>query len=617
MDATALQARIASGVLVGDGAMGTQIYESGVAYEHCFDELCLSRPTLIHEMHRAYLAAGAQVLQTNSFGANRIRLAEHELEGQVEEIARKSVILARDVAAGRPGTLVAGSVGPTGSIMAPIGKLTSQQAEDAFRPQIAALAAEGVDFLLLETFMDLAEIEAALRACAAEAPDLAVAASMSFTDEGKTLYGNKPEGVARALSDLGAAIVGANCSVGPAPLMDVLERMIKRAPGLTYMVQPNAGLPTYHGGRYIYVSSPEYLASYASDFVDLGVGFIGGCCGTRPEHVAEIAAMVGGRIPASSDVGSLAIEIYEPDDEAQTTSSVTSGVQEKLEAGEFVVSVEIDPPKGIDVTKLILGAAQCRFAGVDAINIADSPLARARMSALSLANLIRAQVDIEVILHMSCRDRNLLGLQSEMMGAYAMGIRNILGVTGDPPSMGDYPHATGVFDVDAIGLTSLLRRLNEGVDLAGKKLKYRTNFHLGVAVNPTTPDLETEYRRFQEKVDAGAQFAMTQPLFELEPMERFLELCKPEIPILAGILPLRNFKHARFMHNEVPDITIPETFRQRMLDAGPDGPKEGVVIAREFFESIKPLCQGIYLMPPFDRFEMAVDIVDGLISKDD
>lgn len=614
MDAKELQARVASGVLVGDGAMGTQIYESGIAYEHCFDELCLSRPSLIHETHRKYLAAGAQVLQTNSFGANPIRLAEHGLEGQLEKIARKSVVLARDVANTRPGTLVAGSVGPTGSIMAPIGKLTIEQAEDAFREQVAVLAAEGVDFLLLETFMDLREIEAAMRACAAEAPNVAVAASMSFTDEGKTLYGYKPEGIARALSDLGAAIVGANCSVGPAPLMEVLERMVQRTPGLTYMVQPNAGLPTYHGGRYIYVSSPEYLASYASDFVDLGVGFVGGCCGTRPEHVVEIAAAIEGRIPKPPARGSLEIEVYEADDVAQATSLVTSGVEEKLAAGEFVVSVEIDPPKGIDATKLIQGAAQCRLAGVDAINIADSPLARARMSALSLANLIRAQVDIEVILHMSCRDRNLLGLQSEMMGAYAMGIRNILSVTGDPPTIGDHPHATGVFDVDAVGLTSLLARLNEGVDLAGKKLKYRTNFHLGVAVNPTTPDLETEFRRFQEKVDAGAQFAMTQPLFELEPMERFLETCKPTIPILAGILPLRNYKHARFMHNEVPDITIPESFRERMLEAGPDGPQEGVAIAREFFEQIRPMCQGIYLMPPFDRFEMAVDIVDGLMD---
>ena len=614
MDAKELQARVASGVLVGDGAMGTQIYESGIAYEHCFDELCLSRPSLIHETHRKYLAAGAQVLQTNSFGANPIRLAEHGLEGQLEKIARKSVVLARDVANTRPGTLVAGSVGPTGSIMAPIGKLTIEQAEDAFRAQVAVLAAEGVDFLLLETFMDLREIEAAMRACAAEAPNVAVAASMSFTDEGKTLYGYKPEGIARALSDLGAAIVGANCSVGPAPLMEVLERMVQRTPGLTYMVQPNAGLPTYHGGRYIYVSSPEYLASYASDFVDLGVGFVGGCCGTRPEHVVEIAAAIGGRVPKPPARGSLEIEVYEADDVAQATSLVTSGVEEKLAAGEFVVSVEIDPPKGIDATKLIQGAAQCRLAGVDAINIADSPLARARMSALSLANLIRAQVDIEVILHMSCRDRNLLGLQSEMMGAYAMGIRNILSVTGDPPTIGDHPHATGVFDVDAVGLTSLLARLNEGVDLAGKKLKYRTNFHLGVAVNPTTPDLETEFRRFQEKVDAGAQFAMTQPLFELEPMERFLETCKPTIPILAGILPLRNYKHARFMHNEVPDITIPESFRERMLEAGPDGPQEGVAIAREFFEQIRPMCQGIYLMPPFDRFEMAVDIVDGLMD---
>ncbi len=612
MNRDSLIARLREEVVVGDGGMGTEIYEAGITYDHAFDELCLSRPEIITRIHLGYIAAGAQVLQTNSFGANRMRLAEHGLSERVVDINRAAVRLAQVAASTRPGVLVAGSVGPTGAIMAPIGKVTKKGAEDLFREQIAVLAEAGVDLLILETFMDLQEMEAAMRAAAAEAPDVAVIATMSFTDEGKTIYGYKPEGVARALSDLGAAAVGANCSVGPAPLLEVMDRMVRRAPGLVYAVQPNAGQPKYHNGRYIYLSSPEYMARYAREFADLGVAFIGGCCGTRPDHIEALVESVAGRAPGSRGQGP-SVEVGEDDgDDAEPTSLIRSGVQDKLAAGEFVVSVEIDPPKGIDASKLIQGAALCRQAGCDAINIADSPLARARMSALSLANLIRAHVDIEIILHMSCRDRNLLGLQSEAMGGYALGIRNILCVTGDPPTIGDYPHATGVFDVDAIGLTALLTRLNDGVDLAGKKLGYRTNFHLGVAVNPTAPDLEREFDRFRQKVDAGAQYAMTQPIYEAEPLARFYEACKPTIPVLVGILPLRNTKHAEFMHNEVPDITIPEAIRERMFKAGKDGPKEGVQIARELLLEVKSLAQGVYLMPPFDRFEMAVDIVEVL-----
>lgn len=598
--------------------MGTELYEIVATYEHAFDELCLSMPDVVHGIHRRYAAAGAQLLQTNTFGANRLRLVDHGLEGKVRAINQQAVRLVRDVANAHEGALVAGCVGPTGSIMAPIGKLTQAEATEIFREQIGALAEEGVDVLILETFMELHELEAAMAAAEAEAPGVAVIATMSFTDECKTVYGYKPEGIAQALWDLGAAVVGANCSVGPAPLMEVMERMVRRAPGLAYAVQPNAGLPRYQSGRYIYVTSPEYMARYASDFVDLGVGVVGGCCGTTPAHVRAMADAVDGRVPSPPDPSGAPAEItdYEADAAADPGSMIASGLREKLAEGKFVISVEIDPPKGVDATKLVQGAAQCLLAGVDVINIADSPLARARMSALSLANLIQRQVDIEVILHMSCRDRNLLGLQSEVMGAYALGIRDILSVTGDPPSIGDYPHATGVFDVDAIGLTALLQRLNDGVDLAGKKLRYRTNFHLGVAVNPTAPDLDTEYERFHQKVDAGAQFAMTQPLYELAPLEHFLSVCKPTIPILVGILPLRNTKHAEFMHNEVPDITIPELFRKRMFDAGRDGPAEGVAIARETLGKVRSLCQGVYLMPPFDRFEMAVDIVDGFVEKD-
>lgn len=614
MNREALHALLDRGVLVGDGAMGTRLYEEGISYEHAFDELALSRPDIVVKVHRSYLDAGSRVLQTNTFGANGLRLAEFGAAERVGKINEAAVRLAREVATLRDGTLVAGNVGPTGGIMAPIGRLEAQAAEDAFREQVAALAAAGIDLLVVETFMHLREIEAALTACAREAPDVAIVATMSFTDEGKTIYGEKPEGVARALWDLGAAVVGANCSVGPAPLVDVLDRMVKRAPGLRYAVQPNAGLPKYHGGRYLYLTSPDYMAEHAREFVRMGVGYVGGCCGTTPAHIEAIAEATEGLVPprAPGHEVPVSLQIYEAEDEIEPESHVRSSLREKLREGRFVTSVEIDPPKGIDATKLVQGAVLCRQAGADMINIADSPLARARMSALSLANLIRREVDVDIILHMSCRDRNLLGLQSEVMGAYALGIRDILAVTGDPPTIGDYPHATGVYDVDAIGLTTLLKRLNDGVDLAGKKLTYRTNFHIGVAVNPTAPDLAKELDRFRQKVDSGAHYAMTQPLYELGPFERFLEAARPTIPILVGILPLRNAKHAEFMHHEVPDITIPEPIRKRMHDAGKDGMQAGIDISREFLLEIRPRCQGVYLMPPFERFEMAASILEVL-----
>ncbi len=603
--------RLDGRVLVGDGAMGTRLYDIGVHQEHAFDELNLRRPDAVVSVHLDYVKAGAQVLQTNTFGANRMRLGEHGAEGQVAAINAAGVRLARQVANLFAEVVVAGSVGPTGGIMAPIGRLKRSEAREVFKEQVAALAQAGVDLLIIETCMHLNEAWAALEACAEEAPGIAVVSTMSFQDDGKTLYGYKPEEVARAMWNEGAACVGANCSVGPGPLVDVMERMIKRAPNLRYAVQPNAGLPKYTGGRYLYLASPDYMGRYARDFVEMGVSWVGGCCGTTPDHIHAIREASEGAVPPTGEAvyGSLEITSYEADEDAVLEPDSGSVLRTKLEAGEFVTSVEIDPPKGIDAAKLIQGAVLCRQAGCDVINIADSPLARARMSALSLANLIRDSVDVEVILHMSCRDRNLLGLQSEVMGAWAMGIRDVLAVTGDPPSIGDYPHATGVFDVDAIGLTSLLTRLNDGVDLAGRKSGYRTAFNIGVAVNPTAPDLDREYDRFREKVDAGAHFAMTQPLYELGLLEDFLESVKPTIPVLVGIMPLRNFKHAEFMHNEVPDISIPEPMRERMREAGKDGLRVGTEMAAELLGVFKPYCQGVYLMPPFERFQMAADIL--------
>jgi len=602
--------RLNEGVLVCDGAMGTELYKHGIPFEHCFDELTLSRPDVVLRIHAEYRAAGADILVTNTFGATEYRLGEHGFADKLFTINERAGQLARAVAG--DDVFVAGSIGPLGKRLAPIGRMTLAQAEAAFARQVEGLAAGGVDLLLLETFSDLREISAAMAAAKKVAPDIPVVAQMTFTDEAKTVHGFKPEEFARALSVAGAVAVGANCSVGPQPLFDVIERML-RVPDVKLTCQPNAGMPQYYNGRYVYLSSPEYIAQCAAQFVNNGCHIVGGCCGTSPEHVREIRKAVQGMTP-SRPVLSTVLEVVEPENPTPFFSMEEDreDLEDKLKAGRFVSSVEIDPPKGINTGKLRRGAELCKGAGVDLINIADSPLARARMSPMALANIIRAEVDIEIILHMSCRDRNVIGLQSEVMGAYAQGVRNILAVTGDPPQVGDYPNATGVFDVDAIGLTTLTTRLNSGVDLSGRKIKYHTDVFIGVASNPTSDHLETEVERFKRKQEAGAHYTMTQPIYELDSLERFLDMTKPEIPMLVGILPLRNARHASFLHNEVPGMFIPQEIRDRMEAAGEDGPKEGVAIAQEFLAKVKPYVQGVYLMPPFNQFWMGVEVLKAL-----
>ncbi len=604
-------AALADRVLVCDGAMGTELYDRGISFEHCFDELNLSRGDLISEVHASYRDAGAEVLLTNTFGANRVRLASHGLEARVADINLAGARLARAVAGS--GAFVAGSVGPIGKRLAPVGKVSLAEAEAIFAEQITSLATGGVDLLWFETFSDLAEISAAMRAASRVAPQLPMVAHMTFTDEGKTITGYKPEEVARALTELGAVAVGANCSVGPGPMMEVIERML-RIPDLKLSVQPNAGLPQVNQGRYVYITSPEYLADFARQFAQHGCHLVGGCCGTGPKHIRAIAQALAGARPSRPVARHATLEVVEavPAPRVRQVDGPSS-LRQKLRDGKFVSSVEIDPPRGINAEKLIRGAELCRSAGIDCINVADSPLARARMSPTALANLIRREVDIEIILHMSCRDRNVLGLQSELMGSYALGVRNVLCVTGDPPTVGDYPGATGVFDVDSIGLITLCSRLNAGTDLAGKKIDDATDVFIGCASNPTAVDLETEVDRFQKKIDAGCHFTMTQPLYELDSLRRFLDRTKPTIPVLLGILPLKNARHASFLHNEVPGMHVPEDIRARMERAGEDGPAEGVRIAREYLELAKPYVQGVYLMPPFNQFWMGVDVVRGIV----
>jgi homocysteine S-methyltransferase len=591
-------------VLVCDGAMGTMLYARGHSYRSCFDELNESMPSVVEALHREYIAAGADVIETNTFGANPIRLAEHGFENRAREIARAGARLARATAGDN--VFVAGSIGPLNKQLKPIGSLSLEDAREAFRIQITGLLEGGIDLLIFETFSSLPEIGEAL-AAAKELCDLPIIAQMTFTEEAKTIVGDKPAQVYETLRQGGADVIGVNCSVGPQGVMEVIEQFAAKG-DISISAQPNAGLPRIIGGRYLYLTSPQYFADYAIQFADLGVGLIGGCCGTTPEHIAAVAKAVSGRKlkkPARIEVREVVEEaVVKAAPSVQAPSLFREGLGKR-----FMVSVEIDPPRSADPEPLIHSAKYLKASGVDLINVADSPLARARMSALALAHLVR----MEVLLHVSCRDRNALGLQSELLGAHALRVRNILAVTGDPPSVGDYPFAKAVFELDAIGLSHLITRLNDGVDLIGRKLAEPTDFLLGVAVNPTALDMREEWSRLEKKVEAGACFAFTQPLFDLRTLEGFLKRAEPlKLPIFLGILPLRSAKHAEFLHNEVPDITIPDDVRQRMLQAGDRGAAVGVDIACEFLRVAKPLVQGIYIMPPFNKFEMAVKVIQGI-----
>ena len=598
-------------VLVGDGATGTMLYNRGVPFSASFEELNLTRPEMVQRLHRDYLEAGAEILETNTFGGNRFRLLAHGLEKKVWDINCAGARLAREVAGDR--AWVAGSVGPLGKPIEPVGKITLEEGREAFREQMEALAEGGVDFFILETFTDLREITQAMLA-AREFDEIPVIAQMTFTEELKTLMGDKPAEVVRQLKELGARIVGANCSVGPQGIYEVMEIIsaLPETQDLYLSAMPNAGMPRIIGGRYMYLSSPEYMAEYARKFVELGINIVGGCCGTTPTHIRLMVEKVAGLKPKSRRKTRPSVRVAEETVEKPREKMPPTPFAERL-GKEFLVSVEIDPPRGVDPRRLIDGAVYLRGRGVDAVNVADSPLARARMSPLVLAHLIREATGLEVILHMSCRDRNILGLQAELMGAHALGIRNILAVTGDPPKLGDFPTATGVFDVDSIGLVNLITKLNEGVDLMGRAINPATNFLVGVGVNPVALDMERELERLQKKVAAGAQFAFTQPLYEIRILESFVKSVESlGIPIFVGILPLRNAKHAEFLHHEVPEMFIPEDIRKRMQQAGENGPAEGVRVAQEFLLTARDMVRGVYLMPPFNKFEMAAEVIQVL-----
>jgi methionine synthase / methylenetetrahydrofolate reductase(NADPH) len=598
--------RLRRGAILADGAMGTMLYSKGVSYERCFEAVTLSDPALVEELHRAYLGAGAELIETNSFGANRIKLADYDLENRVREINLKAAKLARSAReiAGVE-CFVAGSVGPLGRPLAPIGRIGQAAADAAFREQIGALLEGGVDLILLETFPDLEELSLALRV-AHELCDLPVVAQATFAEDALTASGATPEEVVRRLRDLGATVAGVNCSLGPQQMLEIVQRMIAEG-GVPISAMPNAGLPAMVGGRLIYRSTPPYMGEYALKYVQEGAVLVGGCCGTTPAHIAAMRESLAGVRPVGQLPPSCTLVLEEPS--AHMAVDEPSPLKAKL-GNRFVVSVEMDPPKGANPAKLLKAAALLKEVGVDSVNIADSPMARVRMSAMAMGFLVKQQLGLETIIHFTTRDRNLMAIQSELIGAHAIGIRAILALTGDPPRLGDQPGTTAVFDVDSIGLIRIIRRLNEGMDWRGNSIGDPTNFLVGCALNPNADDLELELDRFRQKLEAGVDFVMTQPVYDMETLLRVLERVEGvEAPILLGVLPLQSSRHTEYLHNEVPGITVPDPIRERMRQAGERGMDEGVSIAREFLREARSYVQGAYLMPSFGRFEQCAEIL--------
>ncbi len=605
---------------VGDGALGTALYTGGVAARRSFDDLNRSDPDRVRAIHAAHVEAGAEVVSTNTFGANRWKLGRHGLASEVARINAAGVALARGAVA--PGVAVFGSVGPSGEVLGPLDEEKAPQFAAGFREQIAALAESGVDALLIETFTSLPEARLALSAAREVAPDLGVIVLMTFSEHATTLYGVSADQTAEALAADGADAVGSNCGIGPDTTLTALERM-RDAVSLPLVAQPNAGIPERVEGRFLYPSSPDYVAHYAKRYLRLGVSLIGGCCGTGVEHIGAVAGVVraasAGRRTArvrAAGTGPPAAPEAEPAAVPVVAPRERSGLAGCLVDGRFAVSVEMDPPRGADPGRFLDKVEELAEAGIRFVNIADGPRATARMSAIAFAALVERRGGVETILHYQCRDRNLIGIQSDLLGAHALGIRNLLAVTGDPPKLGDYPHATAVFDVDSVGLVRILDGLNHGFDLAGNPLGAPLPFYIGVGANPAAADPEAEMRKFEKKVAAGAQYCLTQPVYETNLLERFLgDVRGFEIPVLVGVLPLVSSRNAEFLHNEVPGMSVPRSVRSR-LAAAPNRQRArevGVAVARDMVAAARDVAAGVYVMPPFNRFDLAIRSVAGLI----
>jgi len=603
-------------VVVFDGAMGTQLYAKGVFINQCYDELNLRAPDLVRDVHRAYVDAGAEVIETNTFGANRIKLSQFGLGGQVGEINEAAAKIA--ATAGEGDALVAGAVGPLGVRLEPYGPTSLDEARAAFTEQMRGLVAGGVDLFLLETFADVHEIEQAILAARDVDRDMPVIAQMTIGTDCLTPYGVSAEDVAKTLDAFGADIIGLNCSVGPQTILDAIEKMAP-VTRRKLSAQPNAGMPREVSGRSMYMASPEYMATYALHLVHAGARIVGGCCGTTPEHIAAMVEGIRPLSPRTAMAPSVVRRKQRPDapEEAVGVDPVPFAERSKFAAkiarGEFVTSVEIVPPRGVDASRMIRDCRSLKDAGVDAVNVPDGPRAQSRMGAVLTSLLIEQQVGIETVVHYCCRDRNLLGMLSDLLGAAAVGLRNILIITGDPPKMGPYPNATAVFDIDSIGLTNLVARLNRGLDPGGNAIGAPTSYAIGVGVNPAALDIPHEIKRFEWKVEAGAEYAITQPVFDVDQLESFMKKIEHvRIPIIAGIWPLVSVRNAEFLANEVPGVSVPDHVIARMRRAGEKskeaGVAEGIAIAREMLDRVMPIVQGAQVSAPFGKVELALDV---------
>src|SRR3984893_9525512 len=606
-------ARIKQSPVLCDGAMGTLLYAKGIFINRSYDELNVSQPDLIRGIHHEYLQAGAEIIETNTFGGNSFRLTRHSLADKVHDINHAGVRIARDAAKSFE-AWVPGSVGPLGSRIEPLGKTSFQEAREAFRQQIAVLVEGGVDLLILETFGYLEEIHQALLAARDVSASLPIVAQVTIDEDGNCLDGSDPQTFVPKLVEWGADVIGCNCSVGPVAMLDVMER-VRAATSLPLAAQPNAGIPRSVEGRNIYLCSPEYMASYARKFVAAGVRLVGGCCGTTPEHIRVMkSALRVGEARAKGNPSRSQSEVV--DAAAAGPLKRWSNLGAQIAAREFLTMVEIVPPKGTDIRKEIEGARFLKSVGVDAINIPDSPRASARMSNQALSLLVQQEVGIEAILHYTCRDRNVLSMQSDLLGAAALGIHNLICITGDPPKMGNYPDATAVFDVDAIGLVNIVHNLNRGLDIGCNPIGVGTSFVIGVGANPGVSNIDEEIRRFEYKVEAGAECAVTQPVFDLGLLEAFLrriEHCK--IPVIAGIWPLVSVRNAEFMKNELR-VSVPDAILERMARAKtPETAREeGIAIAREMLIAVRSMVQGAQISAPSGRYTSAADVLEALGS---
>jgi len=597
--------------LLADGAMGTMLHARGVGFDKCFDELNLTNPAAVADVHREYIEAGAELIITNTFGANRYKLTKHGLQEDVTEINRAGVELAkRVVAASFKDVLIAGDVGPLGVRIAPYGRVKLEEAREAFAEQIKALAEAGADVIIIETMSDLYEIQEAIRA-AKENSSLPIIASVTFTRDDRTLLGDDPAKVAHRLAVAGADVIGVNCSGGPSQLLRILKQMRQAEPNSKFWVKPNAGWPEQVSGRIMYPADADYFGEYAVQFRQAGANIVGGCCGTTPQHIAVMKKA----LEAAPATPVAEISIVDEDEITAEPTEQPTKLAQRLANKQFSICVEMDPPRGLSTHKLLAGASLLQDSGADIINVADSPLARMRMSAWAVCEVVQRQIGVETTLHFPTRGRNLLRVQGDLLAAHALGIRNVFVVMGDPTSIGDYPEATDNYDLVPSGLVKLIKQgFNMGVDHSGTSIGQPTNFFVGSALNLCPQDIDTEVKNLHRKIKAGTDFFLTQPIYRPDDGPKLIEAYeakhgKFDKPILAGILPLVSARHANFLHNEVPGISIPDEARARIEAAGDGGAKVGVELAVELIQGIKGWASGIYMMPQFHRYDQASEII--------